>query len=87
MAQLAAVAALLWGAAAAAAPAPGNVSLVPYPNCTKSIGARFCYEGLEVDVPAPPAGLEWLQPLPPRRTCLVGCRSACSLTLLDLSTP
>ena len=26
------------------------MSLVPYPNCTKSIGAKFCYEGQEVDV-------------------------------------
>eukprot|EP01047_Picozoa_sp_COSAG01_P075746 COSAG01_NODE_13076_length_1640_cov_1.658014_1_plen_99_part_10 len=38
--------------AAAIAPSPssGNISLVPYANCTKSIGAKFCYEGLEADV-------------------------------------
>jgi hypothetical protein len=43
---------LLLAAAATglAAAISANVSLVPYPNCTKIIGATFCYEGAEVDV-------------------------------------
>ena len=43
--QLASLGLLLVPAAAA-----GNVSLVPYTNCTKALGAKFCYEGLQSDV-------------------------------------
>ena len=41
---------LVWGAAAAAALGSDNVSLVPSPNCSRTVGATFCYEGQEADV-------------------------------------